>query len=39
MFNLIKRWFDSGKWSDSHVLAAVSKGWISEEEANSIINS
>lgn len=37
MFETIKRLYDSGKLSISGVIAAVSKGWITNDEAQKIL--
>ena len=37
-FEKIKFYYDSGLWSIQRVKNAVAKGWITEEEFNSIVN-
>jgi hypothetical protein len=35
---LIARWYQQGKWSQAKVEAAVVKGWITQAEADAILN-
>ena len=37
MFEKIKKWYMMGLWKDSMVKDAVSKGVLTQEEANEII--
>lgn len=37
MFDRIKSWYESGRWTDAQVTAAVTKGWISQEQAAEIL--
>ena len=36
MFERIKAWYESGKWSAAQVEAAQAKGWITGEQASEI---
>ncbi|MBR1397723.1 MAG: XkdX family protein [Selenomonadaceae bacterium] len=38
MFERLKRLYDNGQISKDAILAAVSKGWITKEQAEEIIN-
>lgn len=33
----IRRWYVTGAWPEAKVLAAVGKGWISQEQADAIL--
>lgn len=37
MFEKIKRWYKQGLWTETMVLNAVSKGVLTEEQANEIL--
>ena len=37
MFEKIKRWYKQGLWTETMVLNAVSKGVLTEEQANKIL--
>ena len=37
MYNKIKKWYEQGLWSAEMVQDAVSKGILSQEQANEII--
>jgi len=36
MFQRIKDWYATGKWSEPQVQAAVAKGWITQAQADEI---
>ena len=36
MFERIKAWYESGKWTAAQVEAAQAKGWITGEQASAI---
>lgn len=36
MFNRIKQYYDSGKWSETAVKKAVERGWITAAEYENI---
>ena len=36
MFERIKAWYESGKWTAAQVEAAQAKGWITGEQASEI---
>lgn len=36
-YNLVKKNYDNGFWSESKVRDAVTKGWITEEEFELIV--
>ena len=36
-FDKVKRYFDTGLWSESRVCKAADKGWITAEECNTIL--
>lgn len=37
-FNTVKNFYDKGLWNERMVRDAVTKNWITEEEAETIIN-
>ena len=37
-YDLVKRMYDEGTWNKTRVRNAVTKGWITEEEYDWIIN-
>lgn len=37
-YNTVKNFFDKGLWNKTRVRNAVTKGWITEEEYDMIIN-
>ena len=37
MFEKIKKWYDQGLWSAEMVLAAVRKGMLNQEQADTIL--
>lgn len=38
MFDRIKSWYESGKWTDAQVTAAVGKGWLTQDQADQILS-
>jgi len=38
MFETLKRLFDTGKLNEQGLQNAISKGWITEEQYNQIVN-
>ena len=38
MFERIAAWHRRGMWTDAQVLAAAQRGWITAEQADSIID-
>lgn len=37
-YALVKRMYDEGTWNEARLRHAVSKGWITEEELEMILN-
>ena len=37
-YNTVKNFFDKGLWNKNRVRNAVTKGWVTEEEYDMIIN-
>lgn len=38
MRDRIAAWYASGKWTEAQVTAAVTRGWITEDEAADILD-
>lgn len=38
-YEMIKKWYDLGLWSEKAVRNAVTKGWITEEQYKEIVES
>lgn len=36
-YDIVKKWYDRGKWSADVVKEAVAKGWITQEECDEIL--
>jgi hypothetical protein len=36
MFNLMKNWYDTGRWSAKRIGEAVEKGWLTADEYQQI---